>query len=97
MLEIIALIFLTKHNGRIAADKGLKPGIWKLYTVLAWIAGEFLGAVVGVLIFGTDNIFSVILVAVAGAVTGYFIIKANLSKRPDVFDEIDQIGDNNPD
>jgi len=97
MLEIIALIFLTKHIGRIAADKGLKPGIWKLYTVLAWIAGEFLGAVVGVLIFGTDNIFSVILVAVAGAVTGYFIIKANLSKRPDVFDEIDQIGDNNPD
>ena len=96
MLEIIALIFLTKHIGRIAADKGLKPGIWKLYTVLAWIAGEFLGAVVGVLIFGTDNIFSVILVAVAGAVTGYFIIKANLSKRPDVFDEIDQIGDNNP-
>ena len=97
MLEIIALIFLTKHIGRIAADKGLKPGIWKLYTVLAWIAGEFLGAVVGVLIFGTDNIFSVILVAFAGAVTGYFIIKANLSKRPDVFDEIDQIGDNNPD
>ena len=97
MLEIIALIFLTKHIGRIAADKGLKPGIWKLYTVLAWIAGEFLGAVVGVLIFGTDNIFSVFLVAVAGAVTGYFIIKANLSKRPDVFDEIDQIGDNNPD
>jgi len=96
MLEIIALIFLTRQIGRMAADKGLKPGIWKFYTVLAWIAGEFLGAVVGVLIFGTENIFSVILVAIAGAVTGYFIIKANLSKRPDVFDEIDQIGHNDP-
>ena len=97
MLEIIALIFLTREIGRTAADKGLKPGTWKLYTVLSWIAGEFIGAVIGVLIFGPENIFSVILVAIAGAVTGYFIIKANLSKRPDIFDEIDQIGDNNPD
>ena len=92
MFEIIALIFLTKEIGRLADSKGLKPGTWKLYTVLAWIAGEFLGAVIGVLIFGPENIFSVILVAIAGALTGYFLIKANLSKRPDIYDEIDQIG-----
>ena len=92
MLEIIALIFLTRKMGNLADRKGLRPGRWKLYTVLAWIAGEFVGAVAGVLIFGPENIFSVIMVAIAGAVTGYFIIKANLSKRPDVFDEIDQIG-----
>ncbi len=49
MLEIIALIFLTKEIGKIAAGKGLKPGVWKLYTVLAWIAGEFVGAVIGYL------------------------------------------------
>ena len=96
MLEIIALIFITRQIGRIAADKGLKPGAWKFYTVLAWIAGEFVGAVIGVLIFGTENLFSVFMVAVAGAISGYFIIKANLSKRPDVFDEIDHIGENNP-
>ena len=92
MLEIIALIFLTKEIGKLADRKGLRSRTWKLYTVLAWIAGEFSGAVIGVLIFGPENLFSVILVAVAGAITGYFIIKANLSKRPDVFDEIDQIG-----
>ncbi len=93
MLEIIALIFLTKEIGIIADRKGLKRGTWKLYTVLAWIAGEFAGAIIGVLIFGINNIFSVILVAIAGAVTGYFIIKANLSKKPDILDDdINQIG-----
>lgn len=94
MLEIIALIFLTRKIGKIAEDKGLKSGTWKLYTVLAWIAGEFIGAVIGVLIFGPENIVSVILLAIAGAVTGYFIVKNALSKKPDVFDGIDQIGNN---
>jgi hypothetical protein len=93
MLEIIALIFLTREIGKIAADKGLKPGTWKIYTVLAWIAGEFIGAIIGVLIFGTNNFISVVLVAITGAVTGYFILKANLSKRPDLLDDdINQIG-----
>jgi hypothetical protein len=93
MLEIIALIFLTREIGKIAADKGLKPGTWKIYTVLAWIAGEFIGAIIGVLIFGTNNFFSIVLVAIAGAVTGYLILKANLSKRPDLLDDdINQIG-----
>ena len=93
MLEIIALIFLAKQICKIAADKGLKPGTWKLYLVLSWIAGEFVGAIIGILIFGTTNIISVELVAVAGAVTGYVILKANLSKKPDLLDDdINQIG-----
>lgn len=93
MLEIIALIFLAKQIGNIAATKGLKPGLWKLYFVLAWIAGEFVGAIIGIMIFGTGNIISIELVAVAGAVTGYVIIKANLAKKPDLLDDdINQIG-----
>ena len=92
MIEIIALIFLTREIGRIADKKGLKPGTWKIYTVLAWIAGEFVGVIIGLLIFRIDNFFSIALVAIAGAITGYLIIKANLSNRPDAIDEIDQIG-----
>jgi hypothetical protein len=28
MLEILAIIFLTKKNGVLAIKKGLKPGTW---------------------------------------------------------------------
>ncbi|MEO5783292.1 MAG: hypothetical protein ABIQ07_08485 [Ginsengibacter sp.] len=93
MLEIIALIFLAKQIGNIASAKGLKPGLWKLYFVLAWIAGEFIGAIIGIMIFGTHNFISIELVAVAGAVTGYVIIKATLAKKADLLDDdINQIG-----
>ena len=94
MIEIIALILLAKEIGRIAERKGLARRTWWLFLVIAWITGEFTGAVVGILIFGVNNIISVELVAIAGAITGYFIIKANLKKRPDVMDDIDQIGNN---
>jgi hypothetical protein len=93
MLEIIALILLTRQMGNLAIQKGLKPGTWKLYTVLSWLAGEFAGAFIGVLIFGTyNNFFSVFLVAVAGAITGFLVIKRNLSIRPDADDDINRIG-----
>jgi len=94
MLEIIALIFLTRQVGRMADDKGLKSSTWKLYTVLAWFAGEIFGALVGLVIFGPDNIFSVLMVALAGAVTGYYILKTNLAKRSDITmdDDINNIG-----
>ena len=39
MLELIALIFLTREIGKIAEKKGLKPLTWKIYLV---IGGSFL-------------------------------------------------------
>lgn len=93
MLEIVALYFITKQIGKIAADKGLKPGSWKLYTILAWITGELLGVVAGIMIFTTDNLFSIVLVGIAGAFTGYLFIKSTLVKKPDVLDDdINNIG-----
>ena len=96
MLEIIALIFLTKEIGRLAHDKGLKPGTWKIYTVAGWILSEIIGIVVGVMIFGKDNLFSIVMVGIAFAVTSYFIIKAQLNKLPDQSfdDDINNIGNN---
>ena len=95
MLEIIALIFLTREVGRIAHEKGLKPVTWKIYTVVGWILSEIIGVFAGVAIFGTDNLISVILVGIAFAVTSYFIIKAYLNKLPDYFDDdINNIGNN---
>lgn len=94
MLEIIALIFLTKEIGKIATKKGLKPITWKIYTIIAWLVSEILGIVVGVMIFGVDNVVSIILVGITFAITSFFIIKAQLSKLPDQTfdDDINNVG-----
>ncbi len=93
MLEIIALIFLCKKNGNLAARKGLKPGTWKLYTVLAWIVTEMTGVILGIILFGVDNLFGIMSLGLVSAFGGYLFIKAVLDKRPDSLDEeIDSIG-----
>jgi len=95
MLEIIALIFLTKEIGQLAHSKGRKLGTWKIYTVVGWFILEILGIVVGIMIFGKDNLFSIVMVGLAFAITSYFIIKAYLNKLPDYFDDdINNIGNN---
>ena len=83
MLEIIALIFLTRDIGKIAASKGLKPGTWKIYTVLAWIIFEIWGFIIALMIFDKNNLFSIIMVGLMFAVSSYFLIKARLTKIPD--------------
>jgi hypothetical protein len=94
MLEIIAIIYLTRKIGLLAETKGLKPARWKFYMVLGWILFEFAGIIAGVLIFGKDNLVSIILLAYAFAITAYFILRAHLSKLPDTVwgDDIDEIG-----
>ena len=92
MLEILALIFLTKKIGAIAEKKGLKPGTWKFYTVLAWIGGELTGMIIAMTLFGKD-IISLMITGIAGAIGGYLIVKAVLEKKPDSFEEdINKIG-----
>ena len=94
MIEIIALIFLTKKIGILALRKGLKPGIWKLYTVLAWFGMEILGGIVGIIIFGENNIIPDMLIAIPSAIGGYHIIKTILEKKPDAHNDIHAIGEN---
>ena len=83
MLDLSVLFFLTREIGRLAYKKGLKPVTWKIYNVLGWLGAELIGIIIGVLIFGMDNLVSVQLVAFAFAITSYFIIKAQLNKRED--------------
>ena len=89
MLEIIILYFLTKKIGVLASTKGLSSGRWKLNLIFAWIVAELLGAFVAVIIFGKDNLFSALLIALACAVSTYYIITNYLNKLPDVVDEDD--------
>jgi hypothetical protein len=94
MLEIIALIFLCKKTGQTAASKGLPPGRWKMYTVLAWFSAEILGFFLGGMLFGTGNLFGHFLFALVCAVGGYLVVKAILDKIPDdIDDDINRIGE----
>lgn len=45
MLEIIALIFLTKRIGNIVQAKGLSPARYKALLVALWFVGEIAGFV----------------------------------------------------
>lgn len=96
MLDLIVLFFLTREIGRLAFRKGLKPVTWKIYNVLGWLGAELIGILIGVVIFGLDNLISVQLIAFAFAITSYFIIKAQLNKLDDQSfdDDINRIGDN---
>lgn len=83
MLEIIALIFLAGQIGKMAIRKGKKPGMWKLYTVLAWIGGEILGILISIMAFNSEDYLSMLPMALLGAVGGYLIVRAILSNMPD--------------
>jgi len=94
-LDLIVLFFLAREIGRLASRKGLKPSTWRLYTVVAWIITEIIGLLVGFIIFDKDNLFSIGMIGITFAITSYFIIKAQLNKLPDYFDDdINNIGNN---
>lgn len=87
MLEIIALIWLTGIIGRLANQKGQKAGWWKFYTVLAWIGGEVIGVILSILLFKSEDYFSMLPMAIMGAVGGYLLIRALLMRMPDKPDD----------
>ncbi|MEO6734106.1 MAG: hypothetical protein ABIN01_22990 [Ferruginibacter sp.] len=93
LLDIIALIFLCRKNGNLALQKGLKPGIWKWYTVLAWLVTEIIGVTLGLMLFGEGNLIGIMLLGLVSAFGGYLFVKSVLDKKPDSFDEdINSIG-----
>lgn len=94
MLDLIVLYFLTREIGKLAFRKGLKPLTWKIYNIIGWLAAELVGILIGIMVFGMDNLISVQLIAFAFAITSYFIIKTQLNKLPDqdLDDDISKIG-----
>jgi hypothetical protein len=94
MLEIIALIFITKGIGKLALQKGLKPRTWKIYTVAGWFAAEIIGIAVGVVILNSRDLVALSLLGWIFAVGGFLIVRSVLQKKPDptVEDDINRIG-----
>lgn len=93
MLEIIALIFLTKKNGELAEQKGLKPGTWKWYTVGAWIGLEILVAVILAIAGLAENVLVLIPFALMGGFCGYLLVRQSLKNKPDAENELDVLAE----
>jgi len=93
MLEIIALVLLCRQIGKIARSKGLNPGRWKFYTVLAWFLAEIVGFAFAVLVLNSTELIPLMFMGFAFAFGGYLLVKNILDKKPDhVEDDIDRIG-----
>lgn len=83
MIEIIVLFFLGRQIGRKATLKGLSPNKWILYLVLAWVAAEFAGVILGIILFGMGNLFGLMMFALACAFGGYLLVNKFLEDMPD--------------
>jgi membrane protein DedA with SNARE-associated domain len=81
MLEILALVHLTRRIGTMVSAKGRKPFRYKLLTVALWVGGEIFGFIAGALVVqfaGLPEASAYLFAlagAVLGAVTAYFIAK----------------------
>ena len=89
MLEILALIFLSRNNGDLAQQKGLKRSTWVWRTVGAWVGMEFFGAFLFLIIAGEKNMVIVYLGGIGSAIFGYFLVKKAIEKHPDVSNDFD--------
>lgn len=85
MIEIIALIFLTRQIGQMAERRGLKPGKWKWKTVGYWILFEFIGVYLGISFFGInkDSLVGLMLFAASCAFGGYLLVRKQLERIPE--------------
>lgn len=94
MIELILLYFLTKAIGKLALKKGLRAGRWKLITVIAWITFEMIGIIIGIGIFGTDNLYGLMAFGLVCAFGGYLTVKYILDNKPDneIRNDIERIG-----
>ncbi len=70
MLEIIAIIYLGRTIKKIALKKGLKPTKYILLMVFFWLSFEFLGMVIGFIIF-KDGLMPYLLALPGAALGGY--------------------------
>ncbi|MFM2358667.1 MAG: hypothetical protein RLY16_660 [Bacteroidota bacterium] len=93
MIEILALIFLCQKNAQLAARKGLKGSTWVIFTIVSWIFAEFTGLLIGLMLWGKDNLFAIMGFALFCAFGGYLLIRKILESKPDPFDDdINRIG-----
>lgn len=86
MLEILALVFGTRHLKNVASRKGHTPWIAALFPVL-WIMAELFGITVGTLASGEviGGIAAGLVCAIAGGGTAFAIVYALPNRALDTF------------
>jgi hypothetical protein len=89
MIEIIALVFITREIKKIALQKGLKPLTWKIYTIVCWFVFEIIGITLGILLFGMANIIPLAFFGLMCAFGGFLVIRSILINKPDKISDDD--------
>jgi hypothetical protein len=56
MLEVLLLVYLGKSLGRILRAKGRSAGWYQALMVVAWIGGQIVGMLSGMMINGSDKV-----------------------------------------
>ena len=76
MLEILLLVYLCKEVGKILRNKGRSPGWFQFLMVVLWLGGEFLGAMVAVIlgVSGGGGVYIGALIGAAGGAVLAFVI-----------------------
>jgi hypothetical protein len=83
MLEIVALIFISKHMAEMAHEKGYSTGLYRFLTFLFWLGFEFIGAIVGIIYFGDEEPMIYLFMLVFAGL-GYLILYVVVSRLPDL-------------
>lgn len=82
-MDIILIIYLAWKMGRLAGSKGLSSVRWRWYTVLAWVGGEFVGILIGIMLWGQNNLLMLNLTGIGVAIAAYFTLRDRLLKKDD--------------
>ncbi len=92
MIEIFAIIYFSRKIGQLAAEKGLSANAWKWKMILAWVAAEIVGIIIGFVLFGSRSLFPAMLVGIGCAISAYYWLHSILSDKPDVVDDYYEFG-----
>lgn len=77
MLEIIGIILLCQKNSKNAAERGKKPAVYVVLTIIPWVGFEFIGGRLGVAAdLGMGAYVLALFFALIGGGISYLIAKS---------------------